>query len=307
MDDQKQKARDFISNLLSNPVLQRYSPLQKEEHIRLFLEQNAAQLFPTLSSSNFFPGYSWPNIQSMLIQELVKTINTSVISFLGRVIYEKIDYSFVNILHSQEIPQEKIKESLYSLVKKNVEKSDGRSAITGPFNALVYSLSDKYIERIFETRNYILFELEKVQKIKVGKEELKNLIKVSLLLRPSIYLTTAQTQMDRKRSGTVSAQFAEKAMQNIHEEYPVILPLILRSGIYSNVSFIENPKIPATSRITTIISKLAREYNPNMKVDRGASSPEKSWFNVARRNYKFYGYDVKMLDEFYRIAAENWW
>ncbi|MFP4266826.1 MAG: hypothetical protein ACLFQW_02390 [Spirochaetaceae bacterium] len=307
MDNKEQKAQDFISNLLSNPVLQRYSPLQKEAHIRLFLEQNAAHLFPALSSPKFFPDYSWPKIQSMLIQELVTHINTSVISFLGRVIYEKTDYSFINFLHSQGGSQEKIKETLYSIVEKIVEKSEGRSAITGPFNALMYSLSDKYIEGIFETRDYIRFELEKVERLKLGKEELKNLIKVSMLLRPSIYLTTSQTQMDRKRSGTVSFHFAERAAQNLHEEYPALLPSIIRSGVYSNVSFLENPKIPATSRITAVISRLAKDYDPNMKVDRGASSPEKSWFNIARRNCKFFGYDVKMIDEFYRIAAENWW
>jgi hypothetical protein len=42
-------------------------------------------------------------------------------------------------------------------------------------------------------------------------------------------------------------------------------------------------------------------------VDRGADTPDKSWFSIARRNFKFYGYDVKMIDEFYKIAAENGW
>jgi hypothetical protein len=42
-------------------------------------------------------------------------------------------------------------------------------------------------------------------------------------------------------------------------------------------------------------------------VDRGANGPDSSWFSVARRNYKYYGFDIKMLDELYRIAADNGW
>ena len=44
-----------------------------------------------------------------------------------------------------------------------------------------------------------------------------------------------------------------------------------------------------------------------MKIDRGAETSDKSWFNVARRNYKFYGYDLDMLVELHSISAENGW
>ena len=62
-----------------------------------------------------------------------------------------------------------------------------------------------------------------------------------------------------------------------------------------------------TSRIASIFSMRCKNYKPYNKVDRGAESPDKSWFNIARRNFKFYGFDIKMLDEFYKIAAENNW
>ncbi len=306
-DEIRQKAQGFVKHLLDNPTLQGYTPLQKEEQIRIFLEQNADQLFPTLSSANFFPGYDWPNIRSLLVQELVKTTNSAVGAYLQRIIYEYLDFTFVNFIWPQGIPADKARESLYSFVGGLADKGDGRTALTGPFNALVYTLSDKYIDRIFDTRNYVRFELEKVQRLRMGKEELKQLIRVALLLRPSIYLITAQTPIRNMRAGTIASQFGEKASQTLQEKLPIIPPVVIRSGVQSNISFVENPKLPATARMTMILSRMARDYRPNMKVDRGASSPEKSWFNVARRNYKFYGYDVKMLDEFYRIAAENGW
>ena len=44
-----------------------------------------------------------------------------------------------------------------------------------------------------------------------------------------------------------------------------------------------------------------------MKIDRGAAASDQSWFNVARRNYKYYGYDFDLLTELYNISAENGW
>ena len=307
MSSEQQKAQAFVQHLLGNPTLQAYSPLQKEEQIRIFLEQNAAQLHPTLSSPGFFPGESWMNIRSLLLQELVTVTNNAILSYLQRIVYEQIDYGFLGYLRQRPNTADQVRESLYRLATKVAQKGNGRTALTGPMNALIYSLADKYIERVFDTRNYVRFELEKVQKLRMGKEEIKHMVKVSLLLRPSIYLITAQSQLQNMRAGTVASQFAEKSQKYLRNELPVLPAEVVSSGILSNVSFMENPKLPATSRIAMIVSRLARDYRPNMKVDRGASSPEKSWFNIARRNYRFYGFDVKMLDEFYRIAAENWW
>ena len=88
---------------------------------------------------------------------------------------------------------------------------------------------------------------------------------------------------------------------------PALPEAIIRSGVYANGSFVENRSLDATSRIAGILSSMCRNARPNEKVDRGADSADKSWINIARRNYKFYGYDIKMLDEFYKIAGENGW
>jgi hypothetical protein len=247
------------------------------------------------------------NIRSLLLQELVTVTNNAILSYIQRIVYEQIDFNFLGYLRQQGTQSDQVRESLYRLVTKIAQKGEGRTALTGPLNALIYALSDKYIERIYDTRNYVRFELEKVQRLRMGKEEIKHMVKASLLLRPAIYLITSQSPLQNLRAGTVARQFAEKAEKHLQKELPVLPGELLYSGIRSNVSFMENPRLPATSRIAMIISRLARDYRPNMKVDRGASSPEKSWFNIARRNYRFYGFDVKMLDEFYRIAAENWW
>ena len=82
---------------------------------------------------------------------------------------------------------------------------------------------------------------------------------------------------------------------------------VLLSGLNGNISFLENPKMETTSRLAAIFAFRGQNYKPIARVDRGAVSPDKSWFNIARRNYKFYGFDIKMLDELYKIAGENGW
>ncbi|MFW5718164.1 MAG: hypothetical protein ACOC0E_12050, partial [Spirochaetota bacterium] len=79
------------------------------------------------------------------------------------------------------------------------------------------------------------------------------------------------------------------------------------SGVNANVSYVENRFIEATARLAAVFSARARSYQPNVDVDRGADSPDKSWLSVARRNYRFYGFDLKLLDELYSIATENGW
>jgi len=82
---------------------------------------------------------------------------------------------------------------------------------------------------------------------------------------------------------------------------------VIRSGVNANVSYLENRFIEATARLAAVFSARCRAFQPNVRVDRGADTPDKSWLSIARRNYKFYGFDVKILDELYSIAAESGW
>ena len=59
MSEENDKAKLFVSRLLSNPTLITLNPLQKEEQILSFMEINAPQLLPTLSSQAFFVSHGW--------------------------------------------------------------------------------------------------------------------------------------------------------------------------------------------------------------------------------------------------------
>jgi hypothetical protein len=306
---EQQKASVFIQRLLTNPTLKGLTPLQKEEQLLQFLMSNANQLYPTLSSQNFFPGKNWEQIFTLLIQSLQGEIDKELLPSLKETIEDKIDFKFIQFLRKQNFPNEKIREELYGFFEKLLQKMDARRSFTGPFTAVYYNVTGKYIDLIFARNEYIFFELVKVQRLKMSKEELKDMVKLSLLLKPVIHLLTSGGPGGQRDSNTgmVQSQFAEKVFQAAKGQLGYLPEEVIRSGINSNVSFTENKFIEATARLTTLFAARCRNYNPQMKKDRGADSADKSWFSIARRNCKFYGYDVKMVDELYKIAAENNW
>jgi hypothetical protein len=78
-------------------------------------------------------------------------------------------------------------------------------------------------------------------------------------------------------------------------------------GLRSTLGFPGSPSVEAVSRLGAIMAMRGRALSPAVVVDRGADTPDKSWFNVQRRNARWHGLDGQMLDELYTIAAENGW
>lgn len=310
MELNKQKGQVFIARLLNNPAMQGLTPLQREEQILQFLSKNGPQLYPTLASGNFFPGASWDQIWNLLTSVLYEEIDKTMLPALKSVIQDQIDLSFFSFFRQQNAEQAKMKEDLFNFLHKLVQKPEPRRGFTGAFSALLFNFTEKYINQIFARKEYIHFELIKVQRLRMGREEIKNMIHASLLLRPVVHILSASTAANGTElspGGLIQNQFAEKIVQLMKKNLPVVPEEVARSAVNSSVSFIENKNVGATARISTLFSNRCRNYNPSVKVDRGADTPDKSWFSIARRNFKFYGFDVKMVDELYKIAAENGW
>ena len=303
------KASSFVKKLLQNPTLKNLTPLLREEQILQFLTVNARQLYPTLASPAFFPGQNWEQIVKMLSEALFNEINAQLLPELESVIKDELDFSFIQFLRQQAMPQQKVKEDMYSFVSVLTRKPEIRRDLSGAFSAIKYRFVDRYVDQTFDRNEYVHFELTKVQRLKMSKEEIKHFISSSLLLKSAIHLLSATDGplLRDKSTGTVQIQFIEKVVSVIKDKLTVLPEQVIRSGLYANGSFLENRSMDATSRIAAVLSAMCKSYRPNMKIDRGADTADKSWISVARRNYKFYGYDVKLLDEFYKIAAENGW
>lgn len=309
MSADEQKAQAFISRLLANPALREFTPLQKEEQIIQFLHANAAQLAPTLASPSFFAGKAWNQIVTLLLIALMKQINTTLIPSLASIINERIDFAYVSHLRNQAVGSDKVRAQLLSFVQVLLQKPDARRAFTGAHAALHYRVFDKYMEALWSRHSYAHFELTKVQRLRMGKDEIRAMIETTMLLKPVAHLLTSANGgvQSEQTSAIVQDQYAKKLYAAAQKQVNLLPEQVIKSGVNVNISFVENHFVEATSRIASIFSARCRDYQPNVRVDRGADTPDKSWFSIARRNYKFYGFDIKMLDEFYQIAAEHGW
>jgi hypothetical protein len=306
MDPAKAKAEQFIGRLLANPALSDLLPLSREEQIQQFFKVNGAQLFPTLSSAAFFPKRNWQQIQDILQNSLTEIIDRELQTQLERAA-GSIDFGFVSFLSQRGRQSTALDRALLDLQKKLLRKAEARKALNGPLTAMTYGTTDRYVDEVFKRREYIHFELVKVQKLRMSKEEIKHLVRASLFLRNTVHILAVDATGTTDVSVVVQRDFADRVVQLLGAQLKAVPEELLRSGIHSNTSFLDNPSLETTARFTSIFGVRCHNYRPMNRVDRGADTPDKSWFSIARRNYKFYGFDIKMLDELYKIAGENGW
>ncbi len=309
MIEEIDRAQTFVQRLLANPALKGFSELQREEQVIQFLHANAAQLAPTLTAAPYFVGKSWSQVFAILVQAMARETNERLFPELKEIVFTKVSFAFAPILKQRTTDISKIQSEIYNFLVSLLANLDARRAFTGAFAALVFGAVDRYIDEIFLRKSYVHFELTKVQRLRIGKDEIRGLVLATLLLRPAIYALTASSNVvgQERIAGTIQPQFAEKVVEALTGQLKLLPEQLVRSAVNANISFSENRFVEATARIAAVFAARCRNYHPQLRVDRGADSPDKSWLSIARRNYRFYGFDVKMLDEFYMIAAENGW
>ena len=308
MNSDGERAQAFVGRLLQNPVLHGLTVLQREEHIQQFLHSNAGQLAPTLSSNQFFPDKNWRQIVSLLHEALYKATDEHLIPDIDRIVREQIEFTFVHLLHERRVDNAKLVSQVGALIRKLLSRAEFRHAMIGPYTALRHNVIDRYLDEVFTRKTYVHFELTKVQRLRLSKDEIRQYVQFNILLKPTIAMVKLPAENEtHQHADIVQQQFAEKVLHLLKKELRLVPEPVLKSVVDANVSFNEHHFLEATARLSAIFSARARNYQPNIKIDRGADSPDKSWLNVARRNYKFYGFDIKMLDELYKIAAENMW
>ena len=251
---------------------------------------------------------NWEQISKLLTEALYNAIDNQLMPEIQGIITSDLDFSFIQFLRQQAVSQDKVKEDFFDFISSIHRNAEVRRELSGVYNAVRYRYIDRYIDEAFERNEYVHFELTKVQRLKMGKEEIKNFVAASMFLKPAVCLLAAgHASAGDSTSGTVQVQYIEKVVAAVTDKLRVLPEQVIRSGLYANGSFLEHRTMDATSRIAAVLLALSKNYRPNLKIDRGADTADKSWISVARRNYKFNGYDVKLLDEFYKIAAENGW
>jgi len=308
MDPEQERAASFIKQLWANGALDGFTALQKEEQILRFLRDNALQLVPLLASPRFFPAWSWERILDLLRETLRAETDRILMPQLDSLV-QGLDLAFLSFLQPQHAPAQEIREQMLLFLKRLLQNPTARAGFSGPCTAVLLSLSDPYLDETFASRQYVHFELTKVQRLTMGKGEIKQYLKAALLLRAGIQVLSAGAAGEglEAGSGVVQFLFAEKVLRLLREQLKAIPAALLKTAAHSSLSYQEVKTQEATARLAAIFAVRGRTYQQLRGVDRGARGPERSWFNIARRNYKYYGFDSKMLDELYKIAANHGW
>jgi len=199
MSSDIEKAQSFVSRLLQNPALRDFTPLQREEQLIQFLHVNSAQLAPTLSSQQFFPGKNWNQIFTILLETLYGLVNEALLPEIEQSV-AGINYTFLQFLRQQQADDTLVKGQISKLVTGLMQKPDARRGFTGAFSALRFHSVDRYLDEAFARKTYIHFELTKVQRLRMGRDEIKSFVELTLLLKPVINLisSSAPTQQERR-------------------------------------------------------------------------------------------------------------
>lgn len=311
------KMKDFITKLISNPCFSNETLLMIEENIFLFFVQNYTALRTTLTSQEFFPDLPWHNIENLYIKILQEEINKRIIPQIQIMIFKKIDYNFVNIILNRNIDQNNFAEQIFKFCLTLLNRFEIRKFFDSVYKIINYNLIDKYIQEIFAKRSYIAFELEKVEKLKFSPELIASYIKFEIIISLASFIREDIDDLPiQQKMNLTDIKFGNSAMQKNHYERIIkqFIPdltyfpqeLIL-NAMKTHLSFIEDNTIPASCRLAKIFFLFGRNFKPNFKIDKGAENQEKSWFALQKKNYKYYGLDIQMVEELYRISAEDYW
>lgn len=310
MNVESEKAHSFVHHLYSNPTLHQYTPLQREEQIVQFLNKNYETLSPTLSSAKFFPGYTWDRIVNMLFRLVRDKTDKLFWVDIKEVISHRINFNFLKAFKTAGINYDQVQEEMLNLIEEMLKCNVARRVLSGCYAAVLYNAFVRYLQVSYNQKKYVHIELTKVQRLNLSLDQVMDLMKVILLIMPIVWVIAEKVGIpiaETSLSSSMTSDLIKGTQDYLHYNLSTIPESIIKSAIDANRSFIKDEKTDATARIAAIFSVRCRNYHPDQSVERGAESPDKSWLYIARRNFKFYGFDEKILEEFYGIASERRW
>lgn len=321
-DTDVQKMRTFVERLFINPSFSQIPVPEVEGILINFLAQNQQQLVGTFSSAEYYPHLQWRDIQILFFTTVKELTLEKMKPRLRNLIEAHINFNFLGSLRSgKNVDMAAANQSIRLFLEEIILSRDVRQAFDVTFKLLENEYVERYVNRVFERREYIFNMITRRDSLHtLDADQLANFIKTTLLLRNVVYvkLPVAQGSVegqvirlnleDVRDKPAVREIFLKKLEEYLQKELSYFPDQVLKTAIDSNRDCNEETDVISSSAMfLAIIAKRGKDYNPWLKVDKGAEKPDKSWFKIALKNFEFHGIDKNMLEEFYKIAAdENW-
>lgn len=307
----------FIQRLMMNPALANEPKIVVEDNILAFFTQNQRALKATFSSPQFFPNLNWQQVQQLFLLTLMEEINVYLLPDIKVLVEKKIDFAFLNAMLHRQIPANILQGEIFKFCGNALKQFEVRRHLEGLFNVINNNLIDKYITESFEKKSYIAREITIVERLKLQPDMLPGLIKIIMLVSLIGFVRSDNSNADlnekmqskRTSLGSYHTQKAyyERMIKQFTTSMSIFTEDIINRCIGFHLNFEDDKSIHATSRLAKILMFMGKNYKPGQKRDKGADTYEKSWFQGMRKNYKYFGFDIDMLNELYRISAENYW
>lgn len=313
--NEQEKIQDFVDHLFANPMVSS-EPLPISEGLILsFLLKNKEQLSATFKTPRFFPSMSWDEVVGLIAQELARRVTLS----LQEAFNDFVDNAELDLLNSESgasLPLDFHKEKFHEFLPEMLSSRDARFFSNAVLNIFENDVVEKYLREIFNRRDFLYNELVRVQRTNLEYEEYIVFMKSMLLARNAVYMkipleegkeSSATSLNEINKSPRNMKRYAADIISPLRRKLPMLSEKALSLAIKSNFRNDLTDLDEGSARLMYIFSSRFQNYRPLEKVDRGAESPDKSWFAVARKNADHYGYDKRMLEDLYMIAGDNNW
>lgn len=314
--EDKIKLQKFINHLLSSSGIKNENIIAGEGMIYNFVAQNRDQLKITFSSKAYFPHMQPDDSLKALLAELYEKVSIEILTPVYRFI-DEANFEFLGSLpDAQKFPLQYSRDSIRQFLTGLFKNREARMNFMSVYNMFQFGIIEKYIAESFKRRDYLYNELVRVQKTYLEADDYITYLKLMLILKNSVYIRVAlpDTGPDKKYNITDSIKMPGRLLQyidilekEVRKSVPVVNERTIHFAVKSNLNDSMTELEEASSRFLYILSARFHNYKPMAKIDRGAESPDKSWFAVAKKNAKLFGFDKMMLEELYRIAGDNNW
>lgn len=305
---EKAKAIHFIERLWTNPSLSGLSPLQKEEQLCQFLEVHADALTPALTSADFFPGYPWNQIKALLIETLQESTEEVFAKYIENIL-STLNLSFIHKLDGSRKPLPSVQLQVNEYLHQLFREPCSRKELIGPLVGIETGLVDKYVAEVLRIQRYITLEIFKIERVNIDEDQVADMLKVIMLLRAMVLYQASVHHLVSETSTSlhISTKFAQKIQEETSRKLNLLPEYLIKAATNSYLVFQESPEMGAMASMAAIFSRRCRNLNPQIQHVRGAETSDTSWFSVARKNYKYFGFDLSMLTELHFIATSNRW
>jgi hypothetical protein len=299
----------FASRLLDTPALRPLAALQKEEQAMNVLRMNGPQLLPVFTSLGLEVSRGWREPAALIVRAIRAEAERMLAAEVSDLLSARLTFSFFPRVAGGRQAPARAKEELRALIARAAAHPVARSALSGTLAAALSDIIEKYIPQAWERKKYVYVEISRVQRLTLSPAELSDLTRFVVLVRPAAYLFVTPGETMDKDAGysPLQEQYLQKILPGISSQAPSLPLALINMGLRSTLSFPGAGSVEAVSRMGAIMAMRGRALSPSVVVDRGADTPDKSWFNVQRKNARWRGLDGRMLDELYTIAAENGW